>query len=206
MLGSPPTVTHTRTTRSGREYANYSGEVDPSPPQQVARAFSWPKHSDSWRMQGESTAIHVRDKPASSCQVTQPFACRMENITWRMMALALQKQKRKGRRNVVDIPSSPTQPPVPDTVIVKQESPLVLPPDLGATESSRRIDKGHTTNISVVDFDADSVGDSLAWGSGASPVTVLAKPRFFSLPSISSAFRSPRPTGQLLTSNINRIN
>jgi hypothetical protein len=80
----------------------------------------------------------------------------MENITWRMMALALQKKKREDRRNAAD-GSSPTGPPVAE--VVKQESPPVLPPDLGETGRGRRIDKGKATKISVVGFDTEDVDD-----------------------------------------------
>jgi GATA-binding protein len=93
-------------------------------------------------------------------KATQPHAHRMENITWRMMALALQKKKREDRRNAADMSSPPAQPQVPDTIVVKQESPLVIPPDLGEAERGRRIDKGKTAKISVVGFDADGVDDS----------------------------------------------
>jgi len=75
------------------------------------------------------------------------------------MALALQKKKREEKRNTVDVPSPPTNPPVHDTVVVKQESPSVPPPDLGETERGRRIDKGKTAKISVVGFDIDGVDD-----------------------------------------------
>jgi hypothetical protein len=75
-----------------------------------------------------------------------------------MMALALQKKKREDRRNIADMPSPPTNLPVPDTVVVKQESPPA-PLDLGGAERGRRIDKGKTTKISVIGFDADGVDD-----------------------------------------------
>ena len=74
------------------------------------------------------------------------------------MALALQKKKREDKRNTADVPSPRTNPPVHDSVVVKQESPPV-PPDLGETERGRRIDKGKGTKISVVGFDADCVDD-----------------------------------------------
>ena len=76
------------------------------------------------------------------------------------MALALQKKKREEKRNTADVPNSPTNPPVHDTVVVKQESPSVPPPDLGDTERGRRIDKGKSAKISVVGFDADDVDES----------------------------------------------
>ena len=93
-------------------------------------------------------------------KATQPHTHRMENITWRMMALALQKKKREERRNAAGAPSPPTKQSVPDTVTVKQESPSVPPRDLGETERGRRIDKGNGAKISVVGFDADGVDDS----------------------------------------------
>ena len=93
-------------------------------------------------------------------KATQPHAHRMENITWRMMALALQKKKREEKRNTVDGSSPPTKGLVPDTPVVKQESPSIPPRDLGETERGRRIDKGKGTKISVVGFDADGFDDS----------------------------------------------
>lgn len=93
-------------------------------------------------------------------KATQPHAHRMENITWRMMALALQKKKREERRNTADVPSPPNNPPTIEAITIKQESPLALPPDLGETERGRRIDKGKPPKISVVGFDADGVDDS----------------------------------------------
>ncbi|KAF9647321.1 hypothetical protein BDM02DRAFT_3117209 [Thelephora ganbajun] len=92
-------------------------------------------------------------------KATQPHAHRMENITWRMMALVLQKKKRDDKRNTTDVSSPPTNPSVNDTVVVKQESPSVPPRDLGETGRGRRIDKGKATKISVVGFDADDVDD-----------------------------------------------
>jgi hypothetical protein len=83
----------------------------------------------------------------------------MENITWRMMALALQKKKREDKRNAVDTSNPNTNPPVTELVAVKRESPSVLLPDFGGTERGRRIDKGKTPRISVVGFDADDVDD-----------------------------------------------
>jgi len=84
----------------------------------------------------------------------------MENITWRMMALALQKKKREDKRNAADMSSPPTNLPVTEVAAVKQESPPILPSDFGETERGRRIDKGKTPRISVVGFDADGVDDS----------------------------------------------
>ena len=91
-------------------------------------------------------------------KATQPHAHRMENITWRMMALALQKKKREDKRNAAEVPSPRTNPPVHDPIVVKQESPSV-PPDLGETERGRRIDKGKSAKISVIGFDADGTDD-----------------------------------------------
>lgn len=88
-------------------------------------------------------------------KATQPHAHRMENITWRMMALALQKKRREDKRNAADVPSPRTNLPVHNTVVVKQE----LLSDAGETERGRRIDKGKTTKISVVGFDADGADD-----------------------------------------------
>ena len=77
------------------------------------------------------------------------------------MALALQKKKREEeKRNTADVSSPSTNPLIPDTVVVKQESPSVPPRDLGGTERGRRIDKGKATKISVVGFDAEGVDDS----------------------------------------------
>ena len=75
------------------------------------------------------------------------------------MALALQKKKWEDKHNTVDVPSSTTNPPGPDTVIIKQESPSIPPPDLGGMERGRRIDKGKGAKISVVGFDGDDVDD-----------------------------------------------
>lgn len=75
------------------------------------------------------------------------------------MALALQKKKWEDKRNTVDVPSPTNNPPVPDTVIIKQESPSIPPPALGGAERGRRIDKGKGAKISVVGFDADDVDD-----------------------------------------------
>ena len=93
-------------------------------------------------------------------KATQPHAHRMENITWRMMALALQRKKREEKRNTADVSSPPTKPPVSDAVVVKQESPSAPPRDLGATERGRRIDKGKAAKVSVVGFDADGIDES----------------------------------------------
>ena len=93
-------------------------------------------------------------------KATQPHAHRMENITWRMMALALQKKRREEKRNAADAQSPPTKLPGLDNVVVKQESPSVSPRDLGETERGRRIDKGNAAKISVVGFDVDEVDDS----------------------------------------------
>ena len=98
-----------------------------------------PSVTQVWKMNVRTKAI-------------QPFAHRMENITWRMMTLALQK-KREGKRNVVDGSRPSIEALVPDTPVVKQESPPVPPRDLGETEHSRRIDKGKGTKTSIIGFD-----------------------------------------------------
>ena len=92
-------------------------------------------------------------------KATQPHAHRMENITWRMMALALQKKKREEKRNFADLSSPPTNPLATEFVAVKQEPTSVLPSDFGETGRGRRIDKGKTPRISVVGFDAEGVDD-----------------------------------------------
>jgi GATA-binding protein len=93
-------------------------------------------------------------------KATQPHAHRMENITWRMMALALQKKKREDKRNITDASSASANPPVVEHVTVKLESPPAPSPDSEATGRGRRIDKGKAPKISVVGFDADGVDDS----------------------------------------------
>ena len=71
------------------------------------------------------------------------------------MALALQKKKREDKRTTTDFHSHPTNPPVADTIAVKQESPPVPLLVLGGTGRGRRIDKGKVALVSVVGFDAD---------------------------------------------------
>ena len=116
-------------------------------------------------LSGDPDAMAKRDplvtqvwKMYARNKATQPHAHRMENITWRMMALALQKKKREEKRNAADISSPPTNPLLIEAV--KQESPSTFPLEPRETKRGRRIGKGKTPKISVVGFDADGVDDS----------------------------------------------
>lgn len=144
-LQSPPTTTIS--PQDSFPSRKWSGSPDLTqtpdiPGDPAAMAKQDPLVTQVWKMYARTKA-------------TQPHAHRMENLTWRMMALALQKKKREEKRNAADVPSPPTNQPVAETV--KQES---LPPDLGEAERGRRIDKGKPPKIKVVGFDADGVDDS----------------------------------------------
>ena len=107
-----------------------------------------------WKLSGGPDTSLTQELPGDPTAVAK----RVPNITWRMTTLALQKKKREeNERNTVDVPGSPTEPPVPDTVVVEQELPSVPPRDLGETERGRRIGKGKIAKVSAVGFDADSV-------------------------------------------------
>jgi GATA-binding protein len=68
------------------------------------------------------------------------------------------EEEEGGKAQYRGLPGSPTNPPVHDAIVVKQESPSALA-DLGETERGRRIDKGKTAKISVVGFDADGADE-----------------------------------------------
>lgn len=117
-------------------------------------------HGDPAAMAKQDPLVTQVWKMYARTKATQPHAHRMENLTWRMMALALQKKKREERRNAADALSLPSTHPITEVVAIKQESPSAPAPDLAETERGRRIDKGKAPKISVVGFDADGVDDS----------------------------------------------
>ncbi|KAF9792702.1 hypothetical protein BJ322DRAFT_68674 [Thelephora terrestris] len=144
-LQSPPTTTIS--PQDSFPSRKLSGSPDflqtpdfPGDPEAMAKQD--PLVTQVWKM-------YARNK------ATQPHAHRMENLTWRMMALALQKKKREEKRNAAGLPSPPSNLLVAESV--KQEP---LPSDLGETGRGRRIDKGKPPKIKVVGFDADGVDDS----------------------------------------------
>jgi GATA-binding protein len=98
-------------------------------------------------------------------KATHPYAHRIENLTWRMMALALKKKKEEEAksptngvcepRDVQDVKPIEPNPP--------QRTPRESEPDQnGKGERGRRIDKGKA-KVSVIGFDGqnpDNVDDS----------------------------------------------
>ena len=174
-----PSITTTTSTTSGPKSPIFSDlfsdDLQSSPTTTISPQDAFPSRKLSGSpdlvltpdLPGDPSTMAKQDhlvtqawKMYARTKVTQPHAHRMENVTWRMMALALQKKKREEERNAVDGSSPPTKELVPDTPVVKQESPSVPPRDLGETERGRRIDKGKGTKISVVGFDADGFDDS----------------------------------------------
>lgn len=91
---------------------------------------------------------------------TQPHAHRMENLTWRMMALALKKKKEEEERKSVF--NGGEDKPAEDRK-ANHMAGTKQTPDLTADgERGRRIDKGKA-KVSVVGFDGqnpDDVDDS----------------------------------------------
>jgi len=82
-----------------------------------------------------------------------PHAQRMENITWRMMALALKKKKEDESISTPSLPSLPP-PPLPSP----PPQPVILPLVNNNDERGRRIDKGKT-KVRVVGFDGTNQDD-----------------------------------------------
>ena len=74
-------------------------------------------------------------------KVTLPHAQRMENLTWRMMALALKKKKEEDHLTSLNSTSLANKSP---------PSPSEIPPP---DQRGRRIDKGKA-RVRVVGFDA----------------------------------------------------
>ena len=149
-LQSPPTTTISPQDPFPSRKFSGSPDLVPTPDlpgDPAAMAKQDPLVTQVWKMYARTKA-------------TQPHAHRMENITWRMMALALQKKKREEKRNPADSSGLPIHSLVTEVVAVKQESPPALPSDFGEAGRGRRIDKGKAPKISVVGFDADGVDDS----------------------------------------------
>jgi len=123
-----PTSPFTSPRVSGSPVLNCPPDIDPDP-EQLAKDD--PLATQVWKM-------YARTK------TTLPHAQRMENITWRMMALALKKKKEDEDAKAAPVSvSSPS--PSPPPVKVEDEQP--------SSERGRRIDKGKA-RVRVVGFDA----------------------------------------------------
>ncbi|KAF8906565.1 hypothetical protein CPB84DRAFT_404413 [Gymnopilus junonius] len=133
-LSPQPTSPFTSPRVSGSPLLNCSPDPDVDP-EQLAKDD--PLATQVWKM-------YARTK------VNLPHAQRMENITWRMMALALKKKKEEDDAKIPDGP-------------VKHEStPPPLESSLLPDQRGRRIDKGKA-RVRVVGFDAlqpDSLEDN----------------------------------------------
>lgn len=134
-LSPQPTSPFTSPRVSGSPVLNYSPDPSEIDPEQLARED--PLATQVWKM-------YARTK------VTLPHAQRMENITWRMMALALKKKKEdEDAKLAADIPKLKLEPPA-DLM-----PPATVP---SSDERGRRIDKGKA-KVRVVGFEA--INDSL---------------------------------------------
>ncbi|TCD67442.1 hypothetical protein EIP91_012359 [Steccherinum ochraceum] len=92
-------------------------------------------------------------------KATLPHAQRMENLTWRMMALALKKKKEDEERGKSEDLKSPREEKAPD----RPDASSARPPggestEAGETERGRTIDKGKA-RVQVVGFDGANADD-----------------------------------------------
>ncbi|KAF8973304.1 hypothetical protein BDZ97DRAFT_1912855 [Flammula alnicola] len=143
-LSPQPTSPFTSPRVSGSPVLNCSPDPDVDP-EQLAKDD--PLATQVWKM-------YARTK------VTLPHAQRMENITWRMMALALKKKKEDEDARLADLSLSSSAPPSAPAPIAAATTTAPLPristtsdSDQPPDERGRRIDKGKA-KVRVVGFDA----------------------------------------------------
>ncbi|KAF9478613.1 hypothetical protein BDN70DRAFT_879738 [Pholiota conissans] len=168
-LSPQPTSPFTSPRISGSPVLNYSPDPSEVDPEQLARED--PLATQVWKM-------YARTK------VTLPHAHRMENLTWRMMALALKKKKDEDDAKLAaDLPKLKLEPPPPASL---SDDP---PPSSASaasesadqqqhqlpSERGRRIDKGKA-RVRVVGFDAIHQ-DSFEDNDGAVPMDWRAMSR-----------------------------
>ncbi|KAG6837700.1 hypothetical protein H0H93_003502 [Arthromyces matolae] len=118
-----------------------SNEIEPDP-EQLAKDD--PLATQVWRMYAKTKA-------------TLPHAQRMENLSWRMMALALKKKKGEDDEAAVKKPedektASSKDATVVDSVKPEQSQTSEVDPSRPSDERGRRIDKGKA-RVRVVGFD-----------------------------------------------------
>jgi GATA-binding protein, other eukaryote len=104
-----------------------------------------PLATQVWRMYARSKA-------------TQPYAHRMENLTWRMMALALRKQREDEIRNIGDATKPNPDAKHDEFAQSQHEEKEVRTEQVTDNMRGRRIDKGKI-KVSVVGFDGQNSDD-----------------------------------------------